>query len=160
MEEQRNHIKRSDLKSFYLAIASVGGTGKLPLMPGTWGSLIVLPVYLLLGSYNFIFLTLTVILLIVSIPISSKAEGNLAKKDPSIIVIDEFVGQMITLLYLPNFGIGIFFIGFVLFRFCDIIKPPPANISQRLYGGWGIVLDDVFAGIYANLILHILLRIV
>lgn len=76
--------------------------------------------------------------------------------DPSEVVIDEVVGMMVTLAYLPWSFISIG-LGFLLFRVFDIIKPPPARQLERLPGGWGIVMDDVVAGIYANLALRLIL---
>lgn len=160
MEEQRNLDKRRYLDTAYSLIATVFGVGRLPLMPGTWGSLIVLPLYLLIGWNNLIFFIIMAFFLVISIPASRYLSREMKEADPSEIVIDEFAGQMITLLFLPEFGLKVFIIAFIIFRVCDIIKPPPANISQDLPHGWGVVLDDVFAGIYANLILQIVLRIV
>ena len=76
--------------------------------------------------------------------------------DPSEVVIDEVVGMMVTLAYLrwSFFSIGL---GFLLFRVFDILKPPPARRLESLPGGWGIVTDDVVAGIYANLALRLIL---
>jgi phosphatidylglycerophosphatase A len=76
-------------------------------------------------------------------------------KDPGIIVIDEMVGQWCALLFLP-FTIPIFIASFFLFRAFDIIKPFPARKSEDLKGGAGIMIDDIIAGIYANIILQII----
>lgn len=159
MEKQGYDKERSGISHLAYYTATILGAGRLPLMPGTWGSLVVLPLYLLLGKYELVFFIITLILLIISIPVSTYVAKRMKKKDPSVIVIDEFVGQMIALLFIPEFGIKTFIIAFLLFRICDIIKPPPANISQKLYLGWGVVIDDVVAGVYANLILQIIMRV-
>ena len=76
--------------------------------------------------------------------------------DPGIIVIDEFVGQWISLLFLPRI-LWIYVAAFMLFRIFDILKPFPANDSQKLKHGWGVMIDDVIAGIYTNLVLQLLI---
>ena len=86
---------------------------------------------------------------------SSITENKLKKKDPGVIVIDEWVGQWIALLFLPkSFLWGL--VAFALFRLFDIWKPYPINILDKLKKGWGIMLDDVLAGIYALVIISIL----
>ena len=79
------------------------------------------------------------------------AEENHSTADPSIVVIDEIVGMWITLLFLPK-SIPVMIIGFFAFRAMDIIKPQPARRFERFPKGWGIMLDDVVAGVYANLL--------
>ena len=80
-------------------------------------------------------------------------------KDPGIVVIDEFVGQWVTLLFLPRIPL-IFISGFFLFRIIDILKPFPARKMEDLKGGPGIMLDDLVSGIYANIGLRIILWII
>jgi len=75
--------------------------------------------------------------------------------DPSIVVIDEVLGMGISLLFLPR-NFWLFFIAFLLFRVFDILKPPPINLSQKLPAGWGIMIDDVIAGFYALIGVHII----
>ena len=78
-------------------------------------------------------------------------------RDARPIVIDEMAGFLVTLLWLP-LNLMTLFLGFVLFRVFDIVKPPPIGIlEKRLHGGWGIVLDDVLAGVFANVTLRLLL---
>ena len=87
------------------------------------------------------------------------AAGKIADQqhpDPSEVVIDEVVGMMVTLAYLPWSFVSIG-LGFLLFRVFDILKPPPARQLESLPGGWGIVIDDVVAGVYANLALRLVL---
>ena len=128
--------------------------GNLPLMPGTWGSLAALPLWWLLQHLGPLGYGLVVVLLgAVSIYLSGRAETYLQQADAPVIVIDEVVGQLITLAGCPVnfFAVGL---GVVLFRLFDIIKPFPIGlINSRLGGGLGIVLDDVVAGIYAGLVL-------
>lgn len=77
--------------------------------------------------------------------------GSHAEADPSIVVIDEIVGMWITLLFLPK-TIPVIVIGFIAFRAMDILKPQPARLMEQIPNGWGIMLDDVVAGIYANIL--------
>lgn len=77
-------------------------------------------------------------------------QGEHATADPSIVVIDEIVGIWITLLFLPKI-IPVMIIGFLAFRAFDILKPQPARNFEKIPNGWGIMLDDVIAGIYANI---------
>ena len=78
------------------------------------------------------------------------------REDPQQIVIDEFAGYFVTIIGLPHTTTGLV-VGFVLFRLFDIAKPPPIRKVEDLPGGWGIVLDDVMAGVYANLAARLLL---
>lgn len=76
-------------------------------------------------------------------------------KDGRQIVIDEATGMSISLVFVPK-EVGWYVIAFLLFRIFDIVKPPPAREMEKLKGGWGVTLDDVVAGIYANVSLHII----
>jgi phosphatidylglycerophosphatase A len=85
--------------------------------------------------------------------------GQRLHPDPSIVVIDEIVGMWIALLFLPQ-TLTAFAAAFLAFRFFDIVKPPPVRQLERLPGGWGIMLDDVMAGIYANLLVQVIVVII
>ena len=78
--------------------------------------------------------------------------------DNGKIVVDEFIGFLFALLFLPK-TLMVIIIAFILFRIFDIFKPEPVNVLQKLSGGWGVLADDVMAGIYANFSLQILIRI-
>ncbi len=142
-----------------LFLATWFRVGHLPYMPGTWGSLAAVPLWWLLQHLGLLGYGLAVVLLgVVSIYLSGRAEIYLQQADAPVIVIDEVVGQLITLAACPvNFyAVGL---GVVLFRLFDIFKPFPIGlINARLGGGLGIVLDDVVAGLYAGLILVILVK--
>ena len=140
-------------------IATVGFLGYSPFAPGTVGSLaaalafIFFPVYLFQHSFFFL------IILSCTLPIAIWSAGYMEKLkqqiDPSEIVIDEVVGMIVTMAYLP-LDMKNIIIGFFLFRILDIVKPFPARQAEKLPGGWGVVGDDVIAGIYANLILRLI----
>ena len=140
-----------------MAIATGFGAGYLPKAPGTWGSLLALPLHFFLrqlapAPYA---LALTAIFFIAVIT-AGQAEKILDRKDPGVVVIDEVIGMLITLIGAPNNPL-IWMAGFLLFRFFDIFKPYPIRlIDQRLNGGMGIVLDDVLAGVYSLIVLQIL----
>ena len=99
------------------------------------------------------------IFILLAIWISGAAAKTLKRKDPGCIVIDEIAGMVVTFIGLP-FTLTTAVLGFILFRILDILKPfPISTIDQRLSGGLGIVADDVVAGIFANVIVRILLFI-
>ena len=131
--------------------------GYLPIAPGTWGSLAALMVwYVLVGHISSITLiALIVVIFALGVYTSSVIEFNLTIKDPSIVVIDEWVGQWIVLLFLPK-SMAWGLVAFLLFRLFDIWKPYPINKLDNMHGGWGIMLDDVLAGIYALVVISIL----
>ena len=130
--------------------------GKIPLAPGTFGSLIGLPLCFLLAEIQLSAAIIAVLLIIaLAIWISNVAERTLERKDPGCIVIDEIAGMVVTLIGLP-FNLTTAAIGFILFRILDILKPFPIRIlDKRLPGGLGIVADDVVAGIFANVLIRI-----
>ena len=139
-----------------LWLATAGGIGKIPVASGTFGSLPGLLFSFLLSMFARDAAGVVVIaLMLVAIWVSEHAERVLDAKDPGCIVIDEVVGMMVTMLGLPfNFKTAI--LGFVFFRLFDILKPSPVrNIQDGLPGGVGVVMDDVAAGVMANILLHI-----
>jgi phosphatidylglycerophosphatase A len=134
--------------------------GNIPFAPGTFGSLagIVLSFILSKTSVPTAILC-TTIFIIFSIWIANDAEKILKKKDPGSIVIDEIAGMAVTLIGLP-FNLFCVASGFILFRVLDIIKPFPIRyIEKRVSGGAGIVLDDIAAGVIANVILRMILMV-
>ena len=139
-------------------LASGFYAGYSPLVPGTAGSLVGVLAYLLLQNLsNAAYITIVILIAISGIYISGKAEDIYQVKDSRHIVIDEIAGMLITFIFLPNKGINFLLAGFVSFRIFDILKPFPIGlIDRRLEGGWGIMLDDVLAGVYANLLVMVL----
>ena len=140
---------------------SIGfGSGLLPKAPGTFGSLVALFAFYPLSKFSWqLQLTSILILSVIAFWSVNEAQQMTQKHDDSRIVIDEFVGQWIALFTAPTNWIY-FGIAFVLFRMLDILKPYPANYADRRWSGAkGIVMDDVFAGIYALAILRALERL-
>ena len=152
---------RNDLDRFVRAFVTGLGVGHLPLAPGTWASLatlvLVFGVHWLFPLHETIVLGSLVALLTPSAVVMStrfsRSEGD---PDPSRVVIDEIVGQMLCLLFVPVSAVSLG-AGFLLFRFFDIVKPFPARSSEKLPGGMGIVCDDLIAGLYAGLCLKLLI---
>ena len=130
--------------------------GKIPVASGTFGSLIGLPLCFLLSRLNFLqSASVILIFILFAIGIASAAEKILKQKDPGQIVIDEIAGLMVALAGLP-FNLKTILAGFIVFRVFDILKPFPIRIlDTRLKGGSGVVLDDVLAGIYSNLVVRL-----
>ncbi len=142
------------MRHFILILATGFGVGYSPIAPGTLGTLIAIPAYYFLSEIPSPLYEITLIgFFFLSVWISENAETFFGKKDDRRIVIDEMIGFLITMLWVPK-TIPFIIIGFLLFRFFDIVKPPPIRIMERARGGYGVVLDDVMAGVYANIVLQ------
>lgn len=131
-------------------------TGYFPIAPATFGTLTVaIPLFLALSRLTvYWYAIFTGALFLPAVWLAEKAEKIFQKKDCSFIVIDEIVGFLITMFLVPCTWTSLA-LGFILFRFFDIVKPPPANLfNTRKKGGLDVVMDDVIAGIYANLLLQ------
>ncbi len=137
-------------------LASGFYTGYSPFAPGTAGSLMGVLVYLLLQHLSYpVRIGMVVLISVSGIFIAGEAEKLYGKKDCRHIVIDEIAGMLTTLVFLPQ-GIGFLFAGFIAFRILDILKPFPAGLAERrLPGGWGIMMDDILAGVYAGLVVRV-----
>ena len=148
------------LNRFFLILATGFGVGYSPIAPGTLGTLIAIPVYYFLSEIPSPLYEITLIgFFFLSVWISENAETFFGRKDDPRIVIDEMIGFLITMLWIPK-TTRFIIIGFFLFRFFDILKPYPIrHLERRLKRGWGVVLDDVMAGVYANILLHLIGRI-
>lgn len=133
-------------------------TGYFPFAPATFSTLTLgIPCYVLMTRLNpYLYALTTFTLYFLAVWLSDKSETIFKKKDASFIVIDELVGFLITMFLVPLSWVTVV-LGFFLFRFFDIVKPPPANIfNNRKKGGLDVVMDDVFAGIYSCIALHLI----
>lgn len=137
-------------------IATGAGSGYLPKAPGTWGSLVGVLLWFLASRLEpSSYLAVVAVLFVIGVFSAGAVEKIVDRPDPSIVVIDEIVGQMIALSLAPVHPAAAL-AGFVLFRFFDILKPFPIGwIDRHLHGGLGVMLDDVVAGLYALLVLHL-----
>lgn len=140
---------------FLLFIGTVCYTGLIPLAPGTIASLIAIPFVWLMRRHQLIYVVITILTIIIGVIVAKYLSDIWHKKDDSRITIDEFVGTLVTYLLLPKINWLILLIGFILFRVFDILKPLFIRQSERIGSGIGIILDDVLAGVYANLLLRI-----
>jgi len=145
------------MKHFFLFLATGFGVGYSPVAPGTLGTLIAIPVYYFLSNIPSPIYEITLVgFFSFSVWVSENAEKFFGKKDDPRIVIDEVIGFLITLLWVPKTLLFVI-VGFFLFRFFDILKPFPIRRLERGFrGGFGVVLDDVVAGVYANIILRVI----
>jgi phosphatidylglycerophosphatase A len=139
-----------------LLLASGFGAGFSPFAPGTAGTLVAIPIELLLSPIRTPVYELTILtFFFFSSWIAERAQNHWQKRDDQRIVIDEIMGYLLTMLWIPKTLLFIS-VGFLLFRLLDIAKPFPCRQLEKVRGGFGVVLDDVFAGIYANIALQLL----
>lgn len=148
------------MNRFLLLLVTGFGAGFSPVIPGTAGTLVAIPIYLLLSRIPSSLYELTLLaLFFLSTWLSDHAEKYFGNKDDRRIVIDEIMGFLATMLWIPKMALSIV-IGFLLFRIFDILKPfPIRKVEKKFKGGWGVVLDDIVAGIYANVVLHIIVSL-
>ena len=137
-------------------IATFGYVGYFPIAPGTAGSLAALALYALVrwAGTPAVDLVTIIAVLVIGIWAATRTERALARKDPGPVVIDEVLGMLITLAFLPLSLWGIA-AGFLIFRVFDVIKPFPAGRLEHLPAGLGIMADDAMAGVYAHLALRL-----
>jgi phosphatidylglycerophosphatase A len=164
----------------YLALGiATFGVGLIKLAPGTWGSIVGVGLYLLLqiGEYSVWQIGLArnwraeqldawrveahILILVLTVAIgiwsADRASKILNKKDPQQVVVDEIAGQFIALMFLPlNVSWWMILAAFILFRFFDILKPYPIDNLQDMPGGFGVVVDDLVAGVYAAIIVSLI----
>ncbi len=146
------------MRKAWRAVASFFWIGYFPIAPGTAASLVIALVYkFFLSSLAWPLISgLFLFLLFLGVFASGSWAGELGRRDPGVIVIDEVCGQLFVLLFVPPLWIPILF-GFVLFRVFDILKPYPISKAEDLNAGWGIMADDLAAAVLAKAVLHIYL---
>src|SRR5713226_437684 len=144
-------------------VATFFGTGRLKPGPGTWGSLATVLVWALASSRipvaNRAWATIiaAAAVTLIGIPAATRVARSSGLKDPQFVVIDEVAGQLVALIAVP-LAWKTFLAGLILFRVFDILKPPPVRQLERLPEGLGVVVDDLGAGLYALIIMHLLLH--
>lgn len=146
-----------------LAIVSCGFLGLSPLAPGTFGTLGGVAIAWALSGTGAQFplwaLLVAAVLYALTAPLGEWAERYAGKKDPGIFVMDEVIGYLITIAWFDGPSYLALAVAFFVFRFFDIVKPWPARAMERIGGGHGILLDDVFAGLWALLAVMLPLRL-
>lgn len=143
------------IKDPVLFLAFGFGSGLVKKAPGTMGTLAAIPVYYLLMQTNiWIYSVCTVISILAGISICGQAAKKLGEHDFGGIVWDEIAGYLVT-MWVVGFSWQAVVVGFVLFRVFDIIKPWPIKLlDQHVQGGFGIMVDDVLAGVFAAIVLQ------
>jgi len=133
------------------------GSGLAPKAPGTFGTIAAIPIYWMMKDLSLaIYVTITLVAFIVGIWICQQSADWLEKDDPSAVVWDEIVGYLIAMIAAPS-GWQWIVLGFVLFRLFDIAKPWPISWADKsLHGGFGIMVDDVIAGLFAWITIQII----
>lgn len=144
-------------------LATVGPAGYSPIAPGTVGSLVGVALVEIIrhlvagrGAFDGVVAALAVIIYACGVWAAGRAEAFYGVTDPGAVVIDEVAGQMVVFLALPAPGWIALLAGFVLFRIFDVVKPFPARRAEHLSGGWGIMTDDIVAGVYGAAALFLL----
>jgi phosphatidylglycerophosphatase A len=155
------NIPPSYLKNPLHLVALGFGSGLAPKAPGTFGTLAAIPLYLLLSLLSLnAYLIALLIITIIGVYVCAYTSRSLGVHDHPGIVIDEFVGLLITMIAIPVSWQWLL-TGFILFRFFDIIKPWPISwLDKYVHGGLGIMLDDIVAGLFSLAIMHIILYVI
>lgn len=146
-----------------LFIANGFGSGLAPKAPGTFGTmgavLFFLPLAPMAVAHPILYLVMVTGFTMVAVWAADGAEAHYRRHDVGNIVCDEFIGFLITMTMIPANWRTVL-VAFVVFRFLDIVKIPPAKQIDRGWpGGWGVVLDDVVSGVYANVVMQVLIRL-
>ena len=144
------------LNKFIVNFCTLFNLGFIKFMPGTFGSLVSLPIgYIILKLFGFwVFILIITLLLAISYYAISKYLIAKKSKDPKEIIIDEFIGQFIALIFIPDTILGLL-VSFLLFRFFDITKLYPINKAEKIPGAIGVLADDVVAGLMTACIIII-----
>ncbi|MGQ9693189.1 MAG: phosphatidylglycerophosphatase A family protein [Thermodesulfobacteriota bacterium] len=145
------------IRLIIIFLASGAFCGFLPYAPGTFGSLLGLILFYFISPFPpTIYLLSLITFFFLAVWLAYHGENIFKLRDSPKIVIDEIVGCLVSLSFVPPSFLNLIG-GFLFFRIFDIIKPPPINlVHHRLSGGWAVVLDDLIAGLLANILLQIL----
>ena len=141
-------------------LATCGYVGYAPVAPGTFGSAAGLAIFVLVRASGSMYVELATIVVLFAVGVWSgtEAEQHFGGVDPGPIVLDEVVGMLITLALLPVNAMGAF-VGFIVFRALDVVKPWPSGRFERLHGGLGIMADDAMAAVYGNVLMRIFIAV-
>lgn len=143
------------MHTFARLVATCGYVGYAPLAPGTFGSAVGVGLWLLAvhaGAAGE--LAAIAVSMVLGVWSAGVVERALGKTDPGVVVIDEVLGMLMTLAWIPLTPLGVG-VAFLVFRAFDVVKPWPASRLEGLPGGWGIMADDAMAGVYGNLAMRL-----
>jgi phosphatidylglycerophosphatase A len=142
------------LRRIGVFIATCAYVGYVPVAPGTFGSAIGLAVFYAVRHQRSTTVEVAAIVALMAVGLwsATEAEHHFGGIDPGPVVIDEVVGMLITLVFIPV-NIAGAIVAFFVFRFLDVVKPWPARRLEQLPGGFGVVLDDMMAGVYGNIVM-------
>ncbi len=161
MEEKPHETPQEEISiKEYLAflIATGGFVGKIPLAPGTLGTLVAIPIMLIYWDKGILAqLSITAAVFFLGLWASIVIVEKYKEKDPEYIVVDEIAGFMVGMIGIEPTLIHLA-IGFVLFRLYDIVKPPPIKMFEKLPSGLGVMVDDIIAGLYTWACMIILVK--
>ena len=148
------------LRRIGVFIATCGYVGYAPVAPGTFGSAIGLAVFYLVRQQRSTTVEVAAIVVLAAVGLwsATEAEHHFGGIDPGPVVIDEVIGMLITLAFIPVNMAGAI-LAFFIFRLLDVVKPWPARRLEHLPGGFGVVLDDMMAGVYGNIVMWGLVRL-
>ncbi len=156
-EEKESDISIKEYLSFL--IATGGFVGKIPFAPGTLGTLVAIPIILIYWNKGLLAqLSITAAVFFIGLWASIVLVEKYKEKDPEYIVVDEIAGFMVTMIAIEPTLVHLV-IGFILFRLYDILKPPPIKHFEKLPSGFGVMVDDIIAGIYAWICLFIIVKV-
>ena len=156
-------VRRAVAPLWATLVATFFGVGRLRPGPGTWGSAATVLLWVALAQAltpslrTPVAVVLALVVTLIGIPAATLVARASGVKDPQFVVIDEVAGQLVAVIGVP-LAWKSFLAGFILFRAFDILKPPPVRQLEALPEGSGIVLDDIAAGLYALVVMHLLLR--
>jgi phosphatidylglycerophosphatase A len=145
------------LNAILIQIATLFGIGKFPKAPGTVATLATVPLWYVMSFLSpMVYMLLVLGLIVLGIVAAQAYETHSGKHDSKEIVIDEVVGYLITMTWLPVTWQSAV-IGFLVFRFFDIVKPPPIRqLDQKIQGGFGVMVDDIAAGIIGSILMQLM----
>ena len=147
---------------FHLLVTTGCFSGYAPIASGTAGTVVAIPLYLLFARFGWLpYLTASLLLFFIGLQGANRIEETTQQKDNGIIVIDEIVGYLVTMAFLPQTWLFVV-LGFFVFRFFDILKPYPIRKLDKNPNlkGFGVMIDDVLAGVYGNIVLQVIAYII
>lgn len=152
---------RFDLRKPHHFLALGFGAGLLRPAPGTWGTLVAIPIFLLLSYFSpLVYILVTLVVSVAGIWICGQCAEDIGEHDHGAIVWDEIAGFLVTMTLVEATWLNIL-LGFALFRCFDIVKPWPIGyVDRKVRGGFGIMIDDIIAGLFSLIILHLILKLI